>query len=354
MEPKSLLILLFMALKKKIFLGISILFIGGAAWKGDLLEYAASMGYGQAKILLKTQSIKKYLNDASVPDSLKEKVALIQEIKQFTVDSLGFEPSKNYATVFDQKGKPLMWVVTACKKYSLEAKVWSFPIVGDVTYKGFFKEQKAKDEALALEKEGYDTKIRIVNAWSTLGWFRDPIMSSMLEEPVGDIANVIIHELSHGTIFVKNNVEYSENLANFIGDQGAYLFLKTKYGATSKEYLEFWYGNEDYVLLAAHFVSQAKLLDSLYQSTAFKALSEEEKDLQKFEKIQEIIAAIDTIPFHTPRKSKDIFRDKMPNNAFFTVFLQYNNQQQEFEEEFERVANGDLRAYVAYLRQKFS
>ncbi len=347
-------ILLLMTLKKKIAIGISVLLLGGIVWQGDLLEYATSMGFGQAKILIKSKSVKKYMKDASVPDSLKEKVTLIQEIKKFTVDSLGFEPSKNYSTVFDQKGKPLMWVVTACKKYSLEAKVWSFPIVGAVTYKGFFKEAKAKNEAEELEKQGYETKIRIVNAWSTLGWFQDPIMSSMLEESPGDIANVIIHELSHGTIFVKNNVEYSENLANFIGDQGAYYFLKTKYGAQSSEYLDFWHGNEDYVKLAAHFVSQSKSLDSLYQSPVFIALPDEQKDVLKNQKIQQIIAGIDTIPFYTHRKSADLFKDKLPNNAFFTVFLQYNNQQSEFEEEFERVAKGDLRTYVAYLRKKFS
>lgn len=345
--------ILMITMKKKIIILISLLLLGGAVWKGDLLEYAASMGWGQMKILFNTKSVKKYINDENVPDSLKQNVLLIQEIKKFTVDSLGFEPSRNYSSVFDQKGKPLMWVVTACKKYSLEAKVWSFPIVGDVTYKGFFKEEKAKQEAAVLEAEGYETKIRVVNAWSTLGWFKDPIMTSMLEESPGSIANVIIHELSHGTVFVKNNVEYSENLANFIGDQGAYLFLKTKYGPNSEEYISFLYDNEDYNLLASHFVQQSKSLDSLYQSESFKSLPDTEKDILKEAKIKAIVEALDTIPFHAEHRRGKILKNELPNNAFFTVFLQYNNQQDEFEEEFMKVANGDLRTYVAYLRKKF-
>src|SRR5690606_37209971 len=116
-------------------------------------------------------------------------------------------------------------------------------IVGKVSYKGFFKEEDAEREAIRLEEMGYETKIRIVNAWSTLGWFKDPIMTSMLEDEPGDIANVIIHELSHGTIYVKNDAEYSENLANFIGDMGSYWFLESKYGKGSDEYLDFYHGN---------------------------------------------------------------------------------------------------------------
>lgn len=327
--------------------------LGGLLVYGDLLEYGIRMGWGQVKIVLKARPVKTYLADPEVPDSLKANVRLIQDIKQFCYDSLGMNYSPNYNKVYDQKGKPLLWVVTACKKFSLEPKIWSFPVVGKVTYKGFFSEKQAKYEEEQLQQAGYETKIRTVDAWSTLGWFRDPIMSSMLYDSPGEIANVIIHELSHGTIFVKNNVEYSENLANFIGDQGSYMYLKARYGEESEEYRSFYEENEDYNRFAAHFVKSAARLDSLYKTFSGQYLTEEVMQERKDLMISDIVKGLDTVPFYDTIYYRSIFRNKKPNNAFFIIYLQYNNQQDEFHREFEEVAGSNLRTYVDYLSRKF-
>lgn len=327
--------------------------IMAGVYHGDLLEYGVRMGYGQMKIVLNARPVDKYLGDDAVPDSLKEKVRLIQEIKQFTVDSMGLYPSANYSTVYDQQGKPLLWVVTACEPYALKPKFWKFPIVGKVSYKGFFKEEEAEQEALNLEKQGYETKIRIVNAWSTLGWFKDPIMTSMLEDAPGDIANVIIHELSHGTIYVKNDAEYSENLASFIGDMGSYWFLERKYGKDSDEYLDYYHGNEDYRMFARHFVNGARRLDSLYSSADYLLMQNDRKEVLKNRLVDEIMLHLDTIRFYDSHPFLEKFKNGHPNNAFFIVFLQYNNQQDEFMKEYREVANGDLKTYIRYLEKKF-
>lgn len=321
--------------------------------QGDLLDYALRMAKGQLTILIKARPIEKYLADPEIPDSLKQKVHLIQDIKQFCYDSLGMNHTRNYEKVYDQKGKPLLWVITACEPYALTPKVWKFPIIGKVTYKGFFSEEEAQEEAAMLEKKGYETKIRIVNAWSTLGFFRDPIMSSMLDDSPGDIANVIIHELSHGTIFIKNDVDLSENLANFIGDIGSYKFLKARYGENSPEYISFYQANEDYVFFSAHFIRGADRLDSLYGAMETQALPDAERDAQKQALIQDIVNDMDTIAFYQPQQYAGIFRDKLPNNAFFIVYRQYNTFQDDFHKEFQEVAGGDLKTYIAYLSAKY-
>lgn len=333
-----------------IFLGSLIM---AGVYHGDLLEYGIRMGYGQLKIVFNSKPIKKYLNDPNVPDSLKEKVRLIQEIKKFTVDSLGFFKSDNYSTIYDQKGKPLLWVVTASEPFALKPKLWRFPVVGEVSYKGFFNENEAEQEAKELEKNGYETKIRIVNAWSTLGWFKDPIMTGMLEDKPGDIANIIIHELSHETIYIKNDAEYSENLASFIGDMGSYWFLKSKYGLESKEYRDYFYENEDYRMFAKHFVTGAHRLDSLYNADQFINETNHHKSVLKHNLIDDIMHDLDTIPFYNPHPFLEKFKGGHPNNAFFIVFLQYNNQQDEFMNEFQKVSKGDLRHYVNYLKGKY-
>ena len=118
-----------------------------------------------------------------------------------------------------------MWVVMACEPFALKPKEWKFPIIGSVPYKGFFKKERAEALKAELEKEGWDVMVRNPGGWSTLGWFTDPILSKMLMRSEGDLANLIIHEMSHATIFVKDSVEFNENLATFIGDRGAELFL---------------------------------------------------------------------------------------------------------------------------------
>jgi predicted aminopeptidase len=335
----------------KYLLGITALLVAG---NFDLVDYGLRMGQGQLKIVMGSKKVEKYLADPQYPDSLKQKLRLIQEIKKFTVDELGFQPSPNYNKLYDQKGKPMMYVVTGSEKYSLTPMVWKFPIIGKVTYKGFFTEEEAKEESARIEKLGFESRIRIVNAWSTLGWFRDPIMSSMLEESPGDIAEVIIHELSHGTIFVKNDVDLSENLANFIGDKGAHIFLIKKYGAQSKEYIDYVQTASDYEKFSKHFIRSAKMLDSVYATEAFKNLDSTQKDQVKNNYIQSIVTAIDTITFYHPARFTHKYKEKLPNNASFIVFRQYNSMQDVFEAEFIQQGQGDLKKYVAYLISKYN
>src|SRR5688572_12011053 len=124
----------------KYFLSISVLLVAG---NYDLVDYGLRMGKGQVKILLSSKRIETYLKDPNYPDSLKEKIRLIQDIKKFTVEELGFQPSPNYNRLYDQKGKPMMYVVTGSEKYALKPMVWKFPVIGKVTYKGFFSKEEA-------------------------------------------------------------------------------------------------------------------------------------------------------------------------------------------------------------------
>lgn len=332
-------------------MGISALLVAG---NYDLVDYGLRMGKGQMEIVLGSKKVEKYLNDPAYPDSLKQKIRLIQEIKKFTVDELGFQPSPNYNKLYDQEGKPMMYVVTGCERYSLNPMVWKFPIIGKVTYKGFFSKSEADEEASRIEKLGFESRIRIVNAWSTLGWFRDPIMSSMLYEPPGDIAEVIIHELSHGTIFVKNDVDLSENLANFIGDKGAHLFLQKKYGTNSKEYIEYVESASDYEKYCMHFIRSAKMLDSIYATNDFITADTLQKESIKKMNIENIVATIDTISFYHPEHFTNKFKEKLPNNAIFIVFRQYNSMQDVFEAEFQKEGEGDLKKYVNFLIRKYN
>src|SRR6186713_3340535 len=232
----------------------------------DLLSYAARQGYGQFRIIWNARPVEEFLTDPEFPDSLKARLNFIAEVRRYSVDSLGLKDTENYKTMFDQGGKEIMWVVMACEKFRLKPKEWEFPIVGAVPYKGFFDEKRANDLKQELEKEGWDVVVRNPGGWSTLGWFTDPILSKMLMRSEGDLANLIIHEMSHATIFVKDSIDFNENLATFIGDRGAELFLIHKYGAGAQAYTDYINEDKDYARYVDHMLRGTARLDSLYQT----------------------------------------------------------------------------------------
>jgi predicted aminopeptidase len=322
-------------------------------WQRELLTYGWMQGKGQFLVLWNAQPLPEVLASNTLPDSLEAKLRLIETIKRFAIDSLQLSGTKNYTTFYDQHGKPILWVLTATEPYRMEAKMWDFPLVGSFTYKGFFDEQKLKLAEQALIKQGYDTETSPVSAWSTLGWFRDPVLSSMLYRSEGSLANLIIHEMTHGTLFVKDNHEFNENLAEFVGHYGAVRFLTAQYGADSPQlakYLERRAFNERF---SDHVLRGAQHLDSLYRT--FRAdFTSQQKDSLKYQAIRRIVQTTDSLLVGTKLSKKALFdENKLPNNAYFIGYLTYKRQQNQFEEEFRTVFKANFKQYLAYLKQKY-
>jgi predicted aminopeptidase len=318
----------------------------------DLLSYAARQGYGQFRIIWNARPVEEFLTDREFPDSLKARLNFIAEVRRYSVDSLGLKDTENYKTMFDQGGKEIMWVVMACEKFRLKPKEWEFPIVGAVPYKGFFDEKRANDLKQELEKEGWDVVVRNPGGWSTLGWFTDPILSKMLSRSEGDLANLIIHEMSHATIFVKDSVDFNENLATFIGDRGTEKFLIYKYGEHSKEYTTYMEEDKDYLKFVDHMLRGAKALDSLYNSMDSADPVGKKLDLKE-QVIQRIISTLDTLSLTLTSTPSKRFRSELPNNAYFMNFRQYQSKQDTFADEWKAKFDSDLRAYISYLSDKY-
>ena len=203
-----------------------------------------------------------------------------------------------------------------------------------------------------LEKEGWDVMVRNPGAWSTLGWFTDPILSKMLSRSEGDLANLIIHEMSHATIFVKDSVEFNENLATFIGDRGAELFLIYKYGRDAEEYITYIQEDQDYLKYVDHMLRGAKLLDSLYaQMTPTDSLSK--KRMLKEAAIRKIVASMDTLSLALTKNPSQRFKSRLPNNAYFMNYRQYQAKQTIFMDEWKTKFQSDLRRYISYLSNRY-
>ncbi|MCU0367314.1 MAG: aminopeptidase [Cyclobacteriaceae bacterium] len=336
-------------IKKIIYVFLTLLLLL-LIWNWELVVYGVRQGYGQVKIVWNAKPVEYYLNDPAFPDSLKQKLRLIQEVRQYAIDSLGLKDTDNYKTLYDQKGEELMWVVQACEPFALKAKMWDFPILGALPYKGFFNKQKAIEERAILENEGYDVSIRNPGGWSTLGWFTDPILSGMLKREEGDLASLIIHEMVHATIFVKDDADFNENLASFIGDTASYYFLAAKYGKQSKQFTDYLQDDQDYRTYSRHILRGTKSLDSLYQT-----MNPEEEKEHKLEKkrsmILKIMTSADTLTLSKPRGKLN--PDKLPNNTYFISFHLYQSKQDGFKNELEKDFNGDLKKYIQYLSVKY-
>lgn len=317
----------------------------------DLVVYGIRQGSGQLNIVWNARPVEEVMKDPAFPDSLKAKLVLIERVRKYAIDSLGLKDTKNYKTLYDQKGEEIMWVVMACEPFRLKAKEWDFPIVGSVPYKGFFTKERAVKLRDELDKEGWDTSIRNPGGWSTLGWFTDPILSKMLERDEGDLANLIIHEMVHATIFVKDSVDFNENLATFIGDRGAEQFLISTHGKDSKEFLTYMGEDADFLKYSDHMLRGAEMLDSLYNSMQESDPKAEKLALKKAA-IQKIVLSLDTLSLTINKKPSDRFKERLPNNSYFMNMKRYQSQQELFWADMDTNFRGDLKAYIRYHKKK--
>jgi predicted aminopeptidase len=341
----------FRSIVKRVFIGVLAITTILVVVYWDLVVYGIRQGRGQLNIIWNARPVETFLADPTFPDSLKQKLRLITEVRKFAIDSLGLKDTENYKDMFDQKGEEIMWVVTASEPFQLKAKQWDFPVVGSVPYKGFFKKELAFDLRAQLIDEGWDVSIRNPGGWSTLGWFKDPILSKMLERSDGDLANLIIHEMSHATIFVKDSIDFNENLATFIGDRGAEKFLEYRYGKDSPAYKSYFTEDDDYIKFADHMLRGSEKLDSLYKTMSEDDPIDEKKTL-KTSLIQQIVSSLDTLTLSTENKPSKRYEKVLPNNAFFMNFRRYQAKQDQFWDEYNNRFNGDLRTYIAHLSKK--
>ncbi|MEO9870427.1 aminopeptidase [Ekhidna sp.] len=313
-----------------------------------LVAYGYQQASGQLKIIWNARDIQNVLAESSTPDSIKQKIKIIQEAKAFAHENLALAKTKNYTTYYDQNGQVALWNLSASEKFALEPKSWSFPLLGSFPYKGFFNLEEGKKEMARLREEGYEARIRPVGGWSTLGWTKDPILSNMIERAEGSLAELIIHELTHTTLFVKDNIDFNENLASFIGERGAIQYLNEKYGKNSDPFFEYILGEEDSQTFRNQMLLGTQKLDSLYK-TFDKQDSDSAKNVLKHIMIDKITSSIDTLHFHNPRYYK-AFSSTRPNNAYFMSYLRYYSSKDSLAEILSSKYKGNLKLFVKGMK----
>jgi predicted aminopeptidase len=228
--------------------------------------YYLNQAKGQADIVLNSRPIEDVYADPGLSEARARKLDLVLAARRFAEEDLGLKPSRNYTTYFDLGRGAVTYVVSACRPDAFVPHLWWFPIVGSLPYKGYFSEEDAEAEAAALRADGWDVTVGESAAYSTLGWFTDPVFSSMLSMSDASLASTVIHELVHGTIYVPDHSDFNESLATFVGRQGALQLLANRHGRDSARVAEARSRFEDEALFDAFIADLYERLDALYRS----------------------------------------------------------------------------------------
>ncbi len=287
----------------------------------------------EADILLKREDIADILKQDTVDQETKEKLTLVLEARDFSKE-IGLEPKGSFSKYSKINNENLLWVLSASKKDKLEAKFWWFPIVGNIPYKGFFSKEDAIKSAKKLETQGYDTYLRSSDAFSTLGWFDDPILSTTLSRGKLTVVNTVIHEIVHNTIWVKNNAFFNETMANAVAALATIEFYKNKDSSLhekSKEWLE---RERIFSTLLNTTINQLK---TLYSSEI-----EEPKLLEK----KEVILNNYKNEFEKISSRKD---QKNINNAYILAQEIYYKDFNSFIEKYD-LKDKSLKRMITYLK----
>jgi predicted aminopeptidase len=226
--------------------------------------YLSRAGWEEARILAGRQKIDRLAEDPRTDEVTRAKLRLVLAARSFARDSIGLDVGESFTTYSRLRRDTLVLVLSAAYRDRLEPYTWWFPIVGRVPYKGFFDFRAAQRAARDLQAEGLDTYLRPSAAFSTLGWFNDPLLSTTLRYDSLDLANTVIHEVTHNTFYAPGQAVFNESFATFVGARGAEWFFRSSGdSAHARLAVEDW---EDDKTLGRFWTRLWQKLDSAYRA----------------------------------------------------------------------------------------
>jgi predicted aminopeptidase len=195
--------------------------VAGCSGGGYYLQAAR----GQLDLLAARRPISALLTDPRTAEPLQLRLAAVADIRAFAVSELGLPDNASYRSYVALDRPYVVWNVFAAPEFSVDAHEWCYPLVGCLGYRGYFRADDAEAEAMRLRARGLDVWVGGVPAYSTLGWFDDPVLSSFIHWPLGRIAELIFHELAHQRLFLRGETSFNESYATAVGRVGAECWL---------------------------------------------------------------------------------------------------------------------------------
>jgi predicted aminopeptidase len=287
--------------------------------------------------------VDQLLKAPTTPADTREFLLLVEEIKAFAFREVGLRDNGNYRRYKELSRDHLVDVVSACDAASFTPYMWQYPFLGKLPYKGFYERPDAEAEAARLKKEGWDVVTRPVDAFSTLGFTKDPLYSFMKKYPAFELASLIIHEQTHATMFVKGQPQFNEELAVFVGDEGAFEWMRERYGPQSKEYLDAVDQQADSATFIGLLSGLSEELRAVYKGPQLREekLSRKAEIIDDFQKRLggELAARFRTEGYRGLGKIR-------LNNAYLSLYSLYTDDVPLLQSYWERRCGSDLRTFM--------
>jgi predicted aminopeptidase len=256
----------------------SVLLLSGCAQ----ISYYVQAAQGEFNVLSEAKPIDDWMADPAVGESLKSKLSKLKEIRRFAAQELGLPDNGSFKTYADLKRPFVLWNVVATPELSLKTKEWCFPVAGCVDYRGYYSKQEAQEYAAELRKENYDVQVAGVPAYSTLGWFNDPVLSTYIHYPEGELARLIFHELAHQEVYAPGDSQFNESFATTVEEVGVERWLATHGDEKTRQAYAAYEGRKrDFLALLMKY---RKKLEANYARDA----SDQDKKKQKAVIFQEL------------------------------------------------------------------
>lgn len=247
-----------------------------------LVAGCAQLGYyvqamqGQYSLMANAKPIEDWLADPSVDDSLKDRLAKVKQMRQFAAEELGLPDNGSYKSYADLKRSHVLWNVVAAPELSLKPVQWCFPIAGCVNYRGYYSKDEAQAFAKQMRRDGFDVQVAGVPAYSTLGWFNDPVLSTFIKYPDGELAKLVFHELAHQVVYAQNDSMFNESFAVAVEEAGVERWME-KFGdaKTRQAYSDYKGRKQDFIALLLKYRER---LEENYERDASKPSKRKEKE----------------------------------------------------------------------------
>jgi len=225
------------------------------------IQYYSQAIKGQHRILQSRQPIAEITADPNSSEMLRQRLTFIMTVRAFAEDELQLPVADNYLTYVDLKEPYVAWNVVATPEFSMVAKTWCYPLVGCAAYRGYFAEADAHQYAESLKNQGYDVHVGGVTAYSTLGWFDDPVLSTFIRRSKSSSAALLFHELAHQVLYVSGDTTFNESFATFVEQEG----LRRWQAASGKsviysEYVNSYRHQQQFIRLVLEYRQKLELL----------------------------------------------------------------------------------------------
>ncbi|POB14987.1 MULTISPECIES: aminopeptidase [Pseudomonadati] len=324
-----------MVVLNRLFL-LSILFTSLSCAK---ISYLTEQGIGQVDILWSARANQDVLKDPKVSEEYKNKIKQIETYKKYFYEYWKRPTTDIYSKTTLLKSRAVTYLVIASRPNEIKARKECFTFYGCFPYLGFFKEESAMEFAKELERDGYETYTRDVLAYSTLGNFNDPILSSFFEYGKYSLTETVFHELFHTIFFAKNEVDLNENLANYFGEQ-----MLIEYYKNDKELVKYFKNLELNAKLKKAVTIHAKNLKEILKQDAWESKKKDYLTITMPKELSMLCSSLEVT---------NCWPAKMEwNTASLAAFMTYEKSQSQIGEYAKRF-NGDLKALFANIEQRY-